>query len=211
MGAYAPVPAISPEFMARIEATVFRPLIAQLKKEGVPYQGVLYAGLMICHGEPYVLEFNCRFGDPETQAVLPLLQSDFLELCEAIAHGRLSSDHVVWRDESAACVVMTVKGYPEGPVTGQPIQGITEAQRLPGTLVFHAGTAMKDQQLVTSGGRVLGLTARGTTLRDALDHAYRAVDLIRFEGRHYRKDIGATAIGQASSQMAVHMAEPAAS
>jgi phosphoribosylamine--glycine ligase len=194
MGAYAPVPAVSPVLLARIEATVFRPLIAQLLAEGVSYQGLLYAGLMVCGGDPYVLEFNCRFGDPETQAVLPLLKSDFVQVCEAVAHGRLSPADVAWREGSAACIVMASEGYPEAPVTGRPIRGIDEAAALPGVMVFHAGTAIRDGRLVTDGGRVLGVAARGTTLPAALDEAYRAAALIQFEGKHYRRDIGVKAL-----------------
>ena len=203
MGAYAPVPLVTPSLQARVEQEVFRPLVAELNRMGITYQGILYAGLMLCdgaplgvnprRGEPYVLEFNCRFGDPEAQTVLMLLQNDLVELCDAIAHGRLQSADVQWRKGSAVCVVLASEGYPEAPVVGRPVKGIEAAQAVEGVQLFHAGTALRDSQLVTQGGRVFGVTAQAASLAEALTQVYQAAELVQFKGKHYRRDIGVMA------------------
>jgi phosphoribosylamine--glycine ligase len=196
MGAYAPVPFVPPALLARVEREVFRPLLAELNREGIEYQGVIYAGLMLCRDGPYVLEFNCRFGDPEAQAVLPLLAGDAVELFDALARrGRLESFHVRWREASGVCIVLASEGYPDAPVTGRPVTGVEEAGAIDGVQIFHAGTATKDGALVTHGGRVFGVAAQAATLQAALELAYRAAELVRFEGKQFRRDIGARAGG----------------
>ncbi|MCS7186841.1 MAG: phosphoribosylamine--glycine ligase, partial [Armatimonadota bacterium] len=161
MGAYCPVPDIDAALYDQIVETIMKPTIAALAAEGRPYKGVLYGGLMFTKDGPKVLEFNCRFGDPETQAVLPLLESDLVEICEAIIDERLHEVEVKWRQGACICVVMASAGYPGAYEKGKVIKGIEEAEREEGIIVFHAGTAIKDGQLVTSGGRVLGVTAVG--------------------------------------------------
>jgi phosphoribosylamine--glycine ligase len=195
MGAYAPVPFVSSAVLARVEREVFHPLLAELNRMGIEYQGVIYAGLMLCRDGPHVLEFNCRFGDPEAQAVLPLLDSDAVELFEALARGRLDASHVRWRNGSGVCVVLASEGYPDLPVTGRPVAGVAEAEAMDGVQVFHAGTALKDGTMVTQGGRVFGVAAQADTLQSARERAYRAADLVQFEGKQYRKDIGARGVG----------------
>jgi phosphoribosylamine--glycine ligase len=191
MGAYAPVPFMTPALLERVEREVFHPLLTELTRSGIDYQGVIYAGLMLCRDGPYVLEFNCRLGDPEAQAVLPLLASDFVELCDALAKGRLQASDVQWRTGSGVCIVLASEGYPDAPVTGRPVTGVAEAGAIDGVQLFHAGTATVKGQLVTTGGRVFGVAAQGTTLQSALDRAYRAVELVRFDGKQFRRDIGA--------------------
>jgi len=194
MGAYAPVPFVTPELLARVEREVFHPLLAELRRSGIDYQGIIYAGLMLCRDGPYVLEFNCRFGDPEAQAVLSLLDSDFVDLCEALAHGRLNPSHVRWREGSGVCIVLASEGYPDSPVTGRPVTGVSEAGAIDEVHIFHAGTSMKNGELVTQGGRVFGVAAHAPTLQGALDRAYRAVDLVQFKGKQFRRDIGSRAL-----------------
>lgn len=164
-----------------------RPAVRGLAAEGRPFVGVLYAGLMLCDDGVRVLEYNCRFGDPETQVLLPLLESDLLEVCHRAATGGL--EEARFSERQAACVVMSAAGYPESPRTGDPI---TLGPDLEDTLVFHAGTRLSDDRLITSGGRVLGVTGLGGTLDEALANAYRRVRSIAFEGAHYRTDIGRT-------------------
>ncbi|MCS7192195.1 MAG: phosphoribosylamine--glycine ligase [Armatimonadetes bacterium] len=189
MGAYCPVPDIDAALYDQIVETIMKPTIAALAAEGRPYKGVLYGGLMLTKDGPKVLEFNCRFGDPETQAVLPLLESDLVEICEAIIDERLHEVEVKWRQGACICVVMASAGYPGAYEKGKVITGIEEAEREEGIIVFHAGTAIKDGQLVTSGGRVLGATAVGDNFTEAAEKVYRAVSKIQFEGAHYRRDI----------------------
>jgi phosphoribosylamine--glycine ligase len=195
MGAYAPVPFVPPALLARVEREVFHPLIEELNRGGIEYQGIIYAGLMLCRDGPYVLEFNCRLGDPEAQAVLPLLAGDAVDLCDALAHGRLAPSHVRWREGSGVCIVLASEGYPDAPVTGRPVSGMAEAGAIDGVQLFHAGTAVKDGALVTHGGRVFGVAAQAPTLPAALERAYRAADLVRFEGKQFRRDIGSHALG----------------
>jgi len=188
MGAYAPAPVVTPEVLARVEREIVRPVLDGMAADGHPYRGVLYVGLMITAEGPKVVEFNCRFGDPETQVVLPLLESDVLDLFEAVASGTVGRQAVRQREGAAACVVLASAGYPGSYAKGAPISGLDEAAEH--ALVFHAGTAERDGEVVTSGGRVLGVTGLGDTLREALDHAYAAAEAIRFEGKTLRRDIG---------------------
>jgi phosphoribosylamine--glycine ligase len=162
---------------------------------GCPFQGVLYAGLMVVNGMPYVLEFNARMGDPETQVVLPLLKTDLLDVIEAVVEHRLDQLTVNWHNETAVCVVMTSGGYPGTYQTGRPIQGLptTTDEK---TMVFHAGTRRTGTEVVTAGGRVLGITGRGKTLADAQEEAYRVTRSIAFEGSHYRTDIAHRALSR---------------
>ena len=184
MGAYAPAPVVT---------AILKPIIAALNAEGITYKGCLYAGLMIVDGAPKVVEFNARFGDPETQAVLPLLESDLLEIMESCATGNLSDKKISWRNESAVCVVLASGGYPKSYKKNLPIDGITKAKSL-GALIFHAGTAEVDGKILTSGGRVLGVTVTAENIQAAIDKVYKCVDLINFENMHFRKDIAARAL-----------------
>jgi phosphoribosylamine---glycine ligase len=192
MGAYSPTPIMTPELMVRIQSEVLEPTVALLQKRGIDYRGVLYAGLMVSpQGEPKVLEFNCRFGDPETQAVLPLLKTPLEELLLACVEGRLAAmPEIEWYSGTAVCVVMAAGGYPGTYEKGKPISGIAEAQTETGVTVFHAGTELAQQQVVSSGGRVLGVTAVDETFELAIAKAYRAVEKIQFENSYYRRDIG---------------------
>jgi phosphoribosylamine--glycine ligase len=194
MGAYAPAPIITPALMERIQQEILEPTIAILKQRSIDYRGVLYAGLMITpEGEPKVIEFNCRFGDPETQAVLPLLETPLETVLLACAQQTLDQlPPLQWHPGVAVCVVVAAENYPESYRKGMPIQGIEQAEAS-GAIVFHAGTKV-NQQLVADGGRVLGVTAIGESLEDAAAKAYRAVDCIQFEGMYYRRDIGHRAL-----------------
>lgn len=195
MGAYAPAPVVTPALMERIQQEVLEPAIATLRQRGIDYRGVLYAGLMITPtGDPKVIEFNCRFGDPETQAVLPLLETPLDEVLLACAQQRLEQlPPLRWKPGAAVCVVVSAQGYPGTHTKGHTISGISQAEAT-GANVFHAGTKMKQGQLVSDGGRVLGVTAAGETLADALKQAYRAIEQLHFEGMYYRRDIGHRAI-----------------
>jgi len=163
--------------------------------EGRPYRGVLYAGLMITTAGIKVLEYNARFGDPEAQPVLMRMKSDLLPVLEACVEGRLNAEQVLWHDDAAVCVVLASGGYPGSYETGLPIDGLEEAGREEGVVVFHAGTAARGGRIVTAGGRVLGVTARGATVREAVDRSYRAAAKIGFQGMHYRRDIAHRALG----------------
>ncbi len=193
MGAYAPAPIVNAEIAALVEEKILKPTIAALKAEGIIYRGCLYAGLMIVNGEPKVVEFNCRFGDPETQVVLPLMESDLLELMDNCAAGTLSDKKISWSKNSAVCVILASGGYPKSYKKNLPIDGVTKAKSL-GALVFHAGTKISGDELLTSGGRVLGVTIIAPTLREAVDKVYRCVDVIHFDDMHYRHDIAAKAM-----------------
>jgi len=188
MGAYCPAPLGTSALCEQVTRQVLYPAVEALSRMGCPFQGVLYAGLMVVKGTPYVLEFNARMGDPETQVVLPLLKTDLLEVIEAVVEHRLEQLTVDWHDETAVCVVMTSGGYPGAYQTGRPIHGLpttTDAT----AIVFHAGTARIGTEVVTAGGRVLGITGRGKTLADAQSEAYRVTKSITFDGAHYRTDI----------------------
>ena len=189
MGAYSPAPVVTDDLWPVIRREVFDRTLAELKRRGITYRGVMYAGLMLTAQGPKVLEFNCRFGDPETQAILARWEGDLLPALQACADGTLREDLVGWKPDAAVCVVMAAGGYP-GPVRkGDVIHGLAEAQALPEVMVFHAGTRRQDGQVVTDGGRVLGLTARGLHLRQAVTRVYDAAARIRFAGAQYRKDI----------------------
>ncbi len=194
MGAYSPTPAIDEATIATIERDVFVPIVDGLVRDGIEYKGVLYAGLMMTTAGPKVLEFNCRFGDPETQPLMMRLKSDLAETMMAVAEGRLDTATLAWDPRPAICVVATSKGYPGSYPKGLPITGIDKADAIDGVKVFHSGTAMLDGQLVTDGGRVLGVTAIGDTIAAAQRKAYDAMKLIHFDGMHYRRDIAHQAI-----------------
>jgi phosphoribosylamine--glycine ligase len=189
MGAYSPAPLITPALKKQIDAEVFRPMVAGMAAAGMPYQGILYAGLMITDQGPKVVEFNCRFGDPETQAVLFRLKTDLVEICHAILEQRLDQIALQWKADPAVCVVMASEGYPGVYKKGKVITGVADAEVDSLVKVFHAGTAQQNGQVVSAGGRVLGITAIGGTLRDAVKRAYGAVNKIEYEGRYFRKDI----------------------
>jgi phosphoribosylamine--glycine ligase len=195
MGAYAPTPIGTHELVDRVRRTILEPTIEGLSRVGSPFQGVLYAGLMIVRGEPKVLEFNARMGDPETQVVLPLLKSDLVEILTAVAEHRLDRVAVEWHARTAVCVVLAAPGYPGLPKKGMPILGLAETEGQNDLVVFHAGTATgPGGSVVTAGGRVLGVTGIGDTFAAARDRAYAGVRRIRFDGMHYRSDIGARAM-----------------
>ena len=195
MGAYAPAPIVTCELMGEIEKTIIRPTLAGMAVEGRPFAGVLYAGLMLTKDGPRVIEFNCRFGDPETQVILPLLESDLAAILKACATGTLASVIPKWRRGSALTVVAASGGYPGPYAKGQVISGICDQSAHENAVVFHAGTRRsKDNCMLTDGGRVLAVTGLGETLRSAHDLAYAALACIHFEGMHYRRDIGANAL-----------------
>lgn len=188
MGAFSRSPLATPELMSRIDNEIIRPTLAAATAEGMPYQGILYAGLMLTDDGPKVIEFNCRFGDPEAQVVLPLLESDLLDLIEATIDGTLHTVEPRWSTQSAMTIVMASRGYPGEYESGVEITGIADAET-DGGIVFHAGTKYMEERLVTSGGRVLAVTALGNSLGMAAVNAYHCVKQIYFNGAHYRKDI----------------------
>jgi len=189
MGAYAPAPIFDSKLKEKTENKIIEPLIDGFNKEGIDYKGVLYIGLMVNKGEPYVLEFNCRFGDPETEAVLPLLETDLVEIMQKINQKQLDKIKVNWYNKCAVCVVLASGGYPGNFEKGKEISGLDAASGLKNTVVFHAGTSSSNGKVVTSGGRVLGVTGTGNGLKDAIKTAYEAVGKITFENMHFRKDI----------------------
>ncbi len=196
MGAYSPAPVVTKKIERQVMEEIMIPTVRAMEKEGRTFKGVLYAGLMIHDGKAKVLEFNARFGDPETQPVLARLDTDIIEIIEAILSGTLSKVEVKWKPESAVCVVMASAGYPGGYDKGKEIKGLDKVAARKGVVVFHAGTAMKDGKIVTDGGRVLGVTGIGPKIAAAIDNAYAAVHDIYFEGAHYREDIGAKALAE---------------
>jgi phosphoribosylamine---glycine ligase len=192
MGSYSPVPGVDAERAEEIAAIAHQPVVDELRRRGTPFHGMLYAGLMMTAAGPKVLEYNCRFGDPETQAVLPRLRSDLLELLEAATTpGGLAGAEPEWSPDWAVTVVLASRGYPESSSKGDPISGLDEVE---GAEVFHAGTAADDGRIVTAGGRVLGVTALGATPGEARDRAYEAAERIEFEGRQMRADIALRAV-----------------
>lgn len=193
MGTYAPAPVMTPEMTERAVEEILKPTIAAMAKEGRVYRGCLYLGLMVTSDGPKVVEFNARFGDPETQVVLPLLDSDLVAIMCACADGTLADVPIRWKDGAAVCVVLASGGYPGHYEKGQEIHGLADAEAM-GALVFHAGTAMKDGKLVTNGGRVLGVVGRGTDISSAVDSAYAAATKISFKDAYYRKDIAHRAL-----------------
>ena len=195
MGAYSPTPVVTEALLRQIEREVLVPAIDGLLRDDIEYKGVLYAGLMLTTNGPRVLEFNCRFGDPETQPLMMRLKSDLLEVMLAVADGTLDQIELEWDPRPAICVVATSKGYPGNYPTGLPITGIEKADALPGVKVFLAGTKFGDNKTVlTDGGRVLGVTVVADTIADAQKLAYQAMELIHFDGMHYRKDIARQAV-----------------
>ena len=190
MGTIAPSPYYTKEIADRCMREIFEPTVKAMKAEGRPFQGCLYFGLMLTPNGPKVVEYNCRFGDPETQVVLPLLKSDLFTIMKACREGTLADTEVEWSDGAAACVIEASGGYPQSYKKGYPIHGLDEDGGHEGVIVYHAGTKKEDGVYYTNGGRVLGITAVGDTLQDALDTAYAAVKEITFEKVHYRTDIG---------------------
>jgi phosphoribosylamine--glycine ligase len=197
MGAYAPAPLVTPAVEKRVLEEIVHPTLRGLAADGLPYRGVLFVGLMVdAAGAPRVVEFNVRFGDPETQALMLQMRGDLAPLLAGAARGQLEAVSDADEGDAAVCVVLASGGYPRAFETGKPIEGIDEAERDPDVVVFHAGTKrLPDGRLVTAGGRVLGVTARGRSLADARAAAYAACDRISFDGMHLRRDIGARAIG----------------
>jgi phosphoribosylamine--glycine ligase len=189
MGAYAPASQVGADMVDQIVQNIMYPVVRALHEAGTPFCGALYAGVMLTEHGPQALEFNARFGDPETQALMPLIEGDLLAALLACAEGWLRGDEIGWREGAAMCVVLAADGYPEAPRVGNPISGV-EAADEPGAIVFHSGTAWRDGQLVTNGGRVLGVTGVGHTPIAARNRAYEVVDVISFAGMQYRKDIG---------------------
>jgi len=196
MGAYTPAPVMDEAMTGRVMEEIVTPTLAAMAKEGAPYAGVLFVGLMIGPDGPRVVEFNCRFGDPECQAILPRLDEDILPVFEAVASGRGLPASLRWRREASVCVVLASPGYPGTPRAGLPIEGVEAAAALPGVNVFHAGTALRDGALLTAGGRVLGVQTLGGDIRAAMERAYDAVGRIRFEGMQFRHDIGRRALAR---------------
>lgn len=200
MGAYSPAPVVTPELFEEIEATVLRPCVEGMAQDGRPYTGLLYAGLMIGASGPKVVEFNCRFGDPETQVVLPRMQSDIMPYLLACVDGTLDGMTIDWDDGACVSVVMASGGYPGSYEKGKAISGIDSAESLDGVQVFHAGTKLDGGALVTNGGRVLNVTALGENIEAGIEKAYAAVERIAFDDAHYRSDIGRKALQRLQSQ-----------
>ncbi len=194
MGAYSPAPVVTDRVHERIMEKILRPIIQGMGEEGRPYKGVLYAGLMIHDDHPKVLEFNARFGDPETQPVLMRMRGDIIPILEACIKGDLSKHKIEWDSRASVCVVMASKGYPGDYEKGKPIRGLKEVSRMEDVFVFHAGTALKDGQVITNGGRVLGVTGLGEDIPRAIERTYEAVKKISWDGVHYRTDIGQKAL-----------------
>jgi phosphoribosylamine--glycine ligase len=196
MGAYAPAPVIDGKLLKTVTETVIKPTVTALAEEGAPYRGCLYAGLIVDFEGPKLLEFNCRFGDPEAQAVLPLLEDDLFDVCAGAAAGSLEFNRFEWRPGAAVAVVAASKGYPGEYEKGRVIKGLDEVAAMEDVVVFHAGTAMEEDKVVTAGGRVFAVTALGANVADAIEKAYDAMDKVRFTGMHYRRDIGHKAIAR---------------
>ena len=194
MGTYSPTPFLTDAQLAETARKVLEPFMRGCVAEGIDYRGILYPGVMLTKAGPKILEFNARFGDPETQVYLTRLENDLVELLDASVSGTLDKIELKWKPEASVCVVMASGGYPGNYPKGKPILGLAEAAKLPDTKVFHAGTALKDGQIVTNGGRVLGVTALGKDLKAAQAAAYAAVQKIHFDGAHFRRDIAAKAL-----------------
>jgi phosphoribosylamine--glycine ligase len=196
MGAYSPAPVVTPAIHEKAMAEVLRRAVDGMAAEGRPYRGVLYAGLMIDGENVKTLEFNARFGDPECQPLLMRMKSDIVPILMAVAKGDISGMGIEWHEEAAVCVVMATEGYPGDYRKGDDILGLEDAAQIDGLFVFHAGTALRDGKIVTSGGRVLGVTGLGATVREAIDRAYMGVAAINWNGVHYRRDIGSKAVNR---------------
>jgi len=193
MGTFSPTPFLTEEQLAAAAKKILEPFMRGCAEEQIDYRGLLYPGIMLTKSGPKVLEFNARFGDPETQVYLTRLENDLVELLDASASGTLDKIELKWKSQASVCVVMASGGYPGSYAKGKPILGLAEAAQLPDTKVFHAGTALKENQIVTNGGRVLGVTALGKDLKAAQAAAYSAVEKIHFDGAHFRRDIAAKA------------------
>jgi len=194
MGAYSPAPVVTEKILKEVEEIVFKRMINGMRKEGTPFVGILYAGIMITKDGPKVLEFNVRFGDPETQPILMRLRTDLIDIIEHILDGKLDKIKIEWEQKSAVCVVLASKGYPGEYEKGIEISGLDDTRTLKDAVVFHAGTSQKSGKVVTSGGRVLGVTAMADTIESAINRAYSVVHMIKFDGMHYRSDIGKKAL-----------------
>ena len=192
MGAYSPAPIYTKSIHNQVVTDILERTVAAMAAEGRPFSGVLYAGLMLTAQGPKVLEFNARFGDPETQSILPRLESDLAEIMLSVVEKRLSEQEIIWSQQACACVVLASGGYPESSEKGVPIDGLAKAMQK--AIVFHAGTAQKDGQIVTNGGRVLGIAALGDDIAEAVGKAYQAVGDISFAHMQYRTDIGQKAL-----------------
>ncbi|HAJ94837.1 MAG TPA: phosphoribosylamine--glycine ligase [Actinobacteria bacterium] len=195
MGSYSPVPMIDKKIYKKALDTIIYPTSDALKKEGIDYRGIIYAGILVSGGEPYLLEYNCRFGDPETQAVLPRLKDDLAPLLYECARGSLSVDSLSWHKDKCICVVAASRGYPETSSKGDIITGLEKLKSMQGIEVFHAGTKIEDSNIVTNGGRVLGITARAPGFKLARQKVYNGMEKIKFDGMQYRKDIAKKAEG----------------
>jgi phosphoribosylamine--glycine ligase len=196
MGAYSPAPALTPAIHEKAMAEVLRRAVDGMAAEGRPYRGVLYAGLMIDGENVKTLEFNARFGDPECQPLLMRMKSDIVPILMAVAKGDISGMGIEWHEKAAVCVVMATEGYPGDYRKGDDILGLEDAARIDDLIVFHAGTALRDGKIVTNGGRVLGVTGLGATVKEAIDRAYMGVAAINWNGAHYRRDIGSKALNR---------------
>lgn len=194
MGTIAPNPFYTDDIAQVCMETIFKPTVKAMEAEGRPFKGCLYFGLMLTPKGPKVIEYNCRFGDPETQVVLPLLDTDIVDIFEAIWAGTLDNLEIKWKNEAAACVIMASGGYPKKYATGFEIKGLNDNGQVDGGFVYHAGTKLEDDKIVTAGGRVLGVTCTGDNLKTALEKSYSIVEKINFENVHYRKDIGKKAL-----------------
>lgn len=193
MGAYSPAPVYTEALSAEVNKTIIEPTIAAMAAEGTPFTGILYTGLMLTEKGPRVLEYNVRFGDPETQPIMVRMKSDIVELFQACVDGKLDEAALEWHDEAAVCVIMASGGYPASSEKGVPIHGLDDIAAEE-AIVFHSGTAEKDGEIVTNGGRVLGVTAKDATIKGAIDKAYAAVEKINFDHMQFRRDIGARAL-----------------
>ncbi len=190
MGAYSPAPVVTPEVHERVIERIIKPFLKGMRGEDRPYRGILYVGLMINHGDPRVVEFNCRFGDPEAETILMRMKTDVIDLIDAVLDENLEKFKVEFLSQSSICVVMTAQGYPGSYETGKLISGLELIESMKDVIVFHAGTRSEGENFVTNGGRVLAVTAMGKTLKNAIDKTYKAVEKISWEGVHYRTDIG---------------------
>ena len=198
MGAYSPAPVMTPELSEQVMDTIVRPTISAMASEGRTFKGILYVGLMITEAGPKVVEFNCRLGDPEAQVLLTRMESDLVPMLDACIDGALDKVECRWNPAAATCVVMASGGYPDAYETGEVITGLGRASALENVVVFHAGTQIRDGDIATGGGRVLGVTALGCDIRSAVEQAYRGVREIHFDQAHFRTDIGHRALERVS-------------
>ena len=201
MGAYSPAPVVTGLIHEKVMQEVLKPIVKGMAEEGMPYKGVLYAGIMVCDGVPKVLEFNARFGDPETQPILMRMKGDVVPILEACIRGNLSQCQIEWDSRPSVCVVMASRGYPGNYDKGKVIEGLEEVDRMKDVFVFHAATASEGGRVVTSGGRVLGVTGLGEGIPEAIETTYQAVKKISWEGVHYRTDIGRKALRKRSGKL----------